>query len=119
MVPEVPIVPANQSIQDWINTAAFVAPAPGTFGNAGRNLARGPSQWQLHTALIKTIPVFENLHLTFRAEAFNVFNHPQFAVPNANFSNSANFGVITSEANATRIGTGTPRELEFALRVEF
>ena len=115
----VSIVPANQSIADFINLKAFSIPAAGTFGDAGRNLARGPDQWQLDTALIKNIPLAERLRLTFRAEAFNVFNHPQFGVPSGNFSNTAQFGQITGEANASGIGTGTPRELEFALRLEF
>jgi len=119
VVPSVSITPANQSIANFINIGAFSTPAPGTFGNAGRNLARGPNEWQLDTALVKNIPLKERLHLTFRAEAFNVFNHPQFGLPAANFSNAATFGQITNEWNATGIGTGTPRELEFALRLEF
>ena len=119
VVPGVSITPANHSITNFVNPAAFTTPAPGTFGNAGRNLLRGPDQWQLDTAIVKNIPLTEQLHLTFRAEAFNVFNHPQYGVPNANFSNLAFFGQITSEANSTGIGTGTPRELELALRLQF
>ena len=113
------IVPANQTITNFINNASFAIPAPGTFGNAGRNLIRGPNQWQLDTALVKNVPLTEKTQLTFRAEAFNVFNHTQYGLPNTNFSNSASFGQITTEANATGIGTGTPRELEFALRLQF
>ncbi len=114
-----PLIPADQTIENFFNVAAFAVPAPGTFGNAGRNLLRGPSQWQLDTALVKNIPLTESLRLAFRAEAFNVFNHTQYGLPNANFSNAASFGQITTEANATGIGTGTPRELEFALRLQF
>ncbi|HEX4165506.1 MAG TPA: TonB-dependent receptor [Bryobacteraceae bacterium] len=113
------ITPAAQTINNFVNPAAFATPAPGTFGNAGRNLLRGPDQWQLDTALVKSIPLTESLHLSFRAEAFNIFNHPQYGLPNANFSNLASFGQINSEANATGIGTGTPREFEFALRLQF
>jgi hypothetical protein len=119
VVPGVPIVPTNQSITNFINPNAFSIPAPGTFGNAGRNLARGPDAWQLDAALVKNIPLTERLHLAFRAEAFNLFNHPQFGLPSGNFSSAPSFGQITSERNATGIGTGTPRELEFALRLEF
>ena len=113
------LTPANQSINSFINPAAFAIPTPGTFGNAGRNLARGPDVWQLDTALVKNIPITERLHLTFRAEAFNVFNHSQFGTPAASLSNLVSFGQITTEANSTGIGSGTPRELEFALRLEF
>lgn len=113
------VVPPNQTIADYVNPGAFAIPAAGTFGNAGRNIARGPGAWQIDTALIRNIAVTERLRLVFRAEAFNVLNHPQFGQPGANFSNLASFGQITSERNATGIGTGTPRELEFALRLEF
>ncbi len=119
VVPGVSLVPANQTIYSWINASAFSTPAGGTFGNAGRNLVRGPAEWQLDTALEKHIPIFERLNLSFRAEAFNVFNHTHYGVPNAVFSSSSSFGTITTEQNATGIGTGTPRELEFALRLEF
>jgi hypothetical protein len=119
VVPGVSIVPANQSISNFINPAAFSIPAAGSFGDAGRNLARGPNAWQLDTALARNIALGEQLRLVFRAEAFNLFNHPQYGLPSGNFSSAASFGQITSEWNATGIGTGTPRELEFALRLEF
>ena len=111
--------PSNQTFGNYLNPAAFTLPAAGTFGNLGRNTARGPGSWQLDTALVKTIPVRERLKLNIRVESFNVFNHPQYAQPNANFSNLATFGQITAERNATGIGTGTPRVFEFALRLEF
>ncbi len=113
------IVPANQTIGYFVNAGAFSIPAPGTFGNAGRNLLRGPDAWQLDTALVKTMLLTERFHLVFRAEAFNIFNHTQLGLPNANFSNPASFGQITTEANGAGIGTGTPREIEFALRLQF
>ncbi len=119
VVPGSSITPSSQSITDFINPNAFSVPAAGTFGSAGRNLARGPAAWQLDTALVKNIPLTERFRIAFRAEAFNVFNHPQFGTPSGNFSNTASFGQITSELNATGIGTGTPRVLEFALRFEF
>ena len=114
-----PVVPAVQGISDWVNPAAFAVPANGTFGNAGRNLVRAPGLWQLDTALMKNILLTEQVRLIFRTEAFNIFNKAQYGLPNANFSNLASFGQITSEANATGIGVGTPRELEFALRLQF
>ena len=119
VVSGVPLTPPNQSISNFLNPGTFAIPAAGTFGNAGRNLGRGPDVWQLDTALMKTVPLKEQLHLVIRAEAFNLFNHPQFAAPSGNFSNSASFGQITSQWNSTGIGTGTPRVLEFALRLEF
>ncbi len=119
VVPNGNLFPTNQSITNFLNPAAFTTPASGAFGNAGRNLGRGPDNWQLDTALTKRIPLTERLNLVFRGEAFNLFNHPQYGTPLANFSSSANFGQITTELNASGVGTGTPRELQFALRLEF
>jgi hypothetical protein len=113
------VVPSNQSIANWINPAAFAIPASGTFGNSGRNVVIGPGSWQIDTALVRSIPIRDRLHLNFRLEGFNILNHPQFAQPNANFSNLATFGQITAERNATGIGSGTPRVFEFAVRLEF
>ena len=64
-------------------------------------------------------PFASGSNLSFRAEAFNIFNHPQYGMPASAFSSPATFGAITAEANTTAIGTGTPRELQFALRLEF
>ncbi len=115
----VSIVPANQSITNWINPLAFVTPANGTYGNAGRNLARGPSFWQADIALVKKFPVTERLSLDFRAEAFNIFNRPQFGDPNGDLS-SPSFGQITTTVNNGSItGGGTPREFQFSLRLFF
>ncbi len=118
VVPGVSLTPASQTVNNWINTAAFVTPARGTFGNAGRNLVYGPDFWQYDTALSKSLPLFERLNLVFRAEAFNIFNRAQYGQPN-NLLSATNFGQITTVVNATGVGTGTPRELQFALRLEF
>jgi hypothetical protein len=90
------LAPANQSINHWINAAAFAAPADGTWGNAGRNLVRCPWFWQADTALSRDFHIRERFILLFRAEAFNMFNRAQFGNPNANFS-SSNFGQSPSE----------------------
>ena len=113
------LVPANQTINNWINAAAFAIPAEGTWGNAGRNLVRGPWFWQADTAISRDFRIQERFIVLFRAEAFNVFNRAQFGNPNANFS-SANFGQITSTVNGTSpTGSGTPRQFQFAMRLKF
>ena len=117
--PNVNVVPARQTINSFLNRAAFAPPAPGAFGNAGRNLGRGPDDWQLDLALSKSIPLTERLHLVFRGEAFNIFNHPQYGLPLSNYSSANTFGQITTELNASGVGTGTPREMQLALRLEF
>ena len=113
------VVAANQTVNNFLNLAAFATPVPGAFGNAGRNLGRGPDDWQLDLALSKRIPLTERLNLIFRGEAFNIFNHPQYGLPLSNVSSPNTFGQINTELNAGGVGTGTPRELQFALRLEF
>jgi len=118
VVPGQSIYPANQTIYNWLNKAAFAVPAKYTWGNAGRYIARGPGLWEVDMALEKKTPLSEKVNLSFRAEAFNVFNHPVFANPSANISSSA-FGRITSILNSGAIGTGAPRRLQFMLRFDF
>ena len=57
LVPGVPIYPVNQTIYNWFNPAAFAVPAKNTWGNLGRNIARGPGYYELDTALEKKIPM--------------------------------------------------------------
>src|SRR6266566_3436568 len=65
----------------WFNPSAFALPPPGQFGNAGRNILRGPGFAQLDVALQKGFQLTEGTKITFGAEAYNLLNHPNFAVP--------------------------------------
>ncbi len=123
LVPGVSVTPTGgKSIGEWINPAAFAMPAAGTFGNASRNIASGPGAWQIDLGVVKQIPLSERAHLEFRSEFFNIFNHPQYGLPQATFA-VPGFGSITQTVNTTTpvspIGSGTPREIQFALRFAF
>jgi hypothetical protein len=127
-VPGVPIYMPNRSINSWLNPAAFSVPAPGTWGNAAKNIAYGPSLWQDDFTVEKTFGITERNHLIFRAEAFNLFNRAQYGQPGSGLNvgsagqivPTSGFGKITSTVNPTGlVGTGTPRELEFALRFTY
>ena len=121
LVPGVSLAPPGGStIAEWINPAAFAVPVPGTFGNAPRDLARGPGAWQFDFGLGKHIPLTERVRLEFRTEFFNIFNHPQYGLPQADFSAGPGvFGSIISSVNSGPVGTGTPRQIQFLLRVAF
>jgi hypothetical protein len=119
LVPGVSIYAVNQTINNWFNPAAFAVPAKNTWGNLGRNIARGPGSWEMDTALEKGTRLSEKVNLKFRAEAFNLLNHPIFANPASNFSASSSFGVITHPLNTGAVGTGLPRRLQLMLRLEF
>ena len=119
LVPGVSIHPAQRTINNWFNPAAFAVPAAGTWGSLGRNVARGPGYYEIDTALEKETAVTERLRLKFRAEAFNLFNHPIYGDPASDISSPASFGVITSPLNTGATGIGTPRRIQFMLRLEF
>jgi hypothetical protein len=107
-----------------INKAAFMAPPGTTVGNAPRNFVRGFGATQLNVAARRTFPLFEKVNLQFRAEAFNVLNHPNFGYINPILSN-AQFGQATKTLNQS-LGTlssqyqqGGPRSMQFELRLSF
>jgi Carboxypeptidase regulatory-like domain/TonB dependent receptor len=112
------------------NRAAF-SPAPaGTQGNLGRNVLRGFGAWQVDVALQRQFHLRERLALRFRAEFFNLFNHPNFGNP-TNVLTSPLFGRSTQTlANSLGSGganggfnplyqLGGPRSIQFALKLQF
>ena len=115
----IPQLVAVQTPQAWLNPAAYAIPAAGTWGNLGRNTARGPSLWQVDPALTKRTPINDRFSIDFRVEAFNVFNRAQYGDPINNFSNTAQFGSITSPFNTGATGSGTPRQIQFMLRMNY
>jgi len=104
-----PLTPEDQrTINNYLNSATVEIPTDRTqpFGNAARNVARGPSYFQLDLGLHKALALGrDNTSLEFRIEAFNLFNHTNFSTPNANRSNT-NFGTITSTFPARQIQLG-------------
>ena len=65
----------------WFNPGAFSPPPPGQFGDAGRNSLRGPKFAEFDWALQKSFQLMESTKISFGVEAYNLFNHPNFAVP--------------------------------------
>jgi hypothetical protein len=114
-----PIPAGGQSINDWINIAAFTTPANGVSGNLGRDTVTGPDLFQIDAALQKDTRITERMGLIFRADVFNVFNRPELGSPNLNISSPATFGRITSLANTSPVGTGGSRSVQLALRLRF
>jgi hypothetical protein len=119
IVPGVPIYPAGgPTFGQWLNPAAFSIPANGTWGNAGRSIATGPGLMQVDWALQRNMRVVEGKTLVFRVEAFNIFNRTQAGNPGTTFTSLGTFGVVTTGLNRT-IGTGTSRQLQLAMRLNF
>jgi hypothetical protein len=101
----------------WYNTsfntagAVWGIPQQFTFGNSGRNILYGPGRVNLDWSMFKDFLQSEKYHLQFRAEFFNLFNTPQFDLPNSSIGNP-NAGVITATVGANR-------QVQLGLRFSF
>lgn len=93
--------PRADRILQYFNASAFRANAPGSFGNAGRNILIGPGSMTMDVSLSKAIPIRESHRLEMRLDAFNIANRPNFGSPQGQLSSVA-FGRITG-ASAGRI----------------
>ena len=122
--------PSSQTANNWINRSAFLAAAPGTYGNLGYNNMKGPGTFQLNLALSRNFAIGERQTIQLRAEAFNLPNHLNLftpgAAPNAgqrggNVSLTApNFGQITNDISGNSGLTGGDyRVIQFALKFVF
>lgn len=102
----------------YFNPNAFIVPSSGTYGNVSRDSLTGAGLAELDLALSKTTALLEKARLQFRAEAFNVLNHTNFATPNtvvfssASSSPSPTAGVITATSTASR-------QIQLGLKVLF
>jgi hypothetical protein len=107
----------NPVITHWFDTSFNVPGAPWatprqyTYGNGGRNVLRGPSRTNLDFSIFREVPIAERARIQFRGEFFNIFNHPQFDLPNATIGSAA-AGVISSTV-------GSPRDIQLSLRLMF
>jgi len=98
-------------VQQWFNPAAFTAVPSGTFGNAGRNILRGPGWVTFDMSVQRRLQMGSRANLTVRADIFNVFNRANFGLPASNIA-AANAGVISTLA-------GDPRVMQLSLRFGF
>jgi hypothetical protein len=99
-----------QEVQRFFNTSVFAVNAIGTFGNAGKNILRGPSFFNTDLGLIKTTTITEKTRVQFRAEFFDLFNNVHFGQPGS-VVGQPSFGKITS--------AGDPRILQLTLKFLF
>ena len=107
-----------QTVAQWFNTSCFTTVALSQalangiprFGNAGRNILLGPGLEEWDVSLMKRNQIGERLGIEFRAEFFNLFNHPNFGSPGATIATSS-AGLLTSAAS--------PRDIQFGLKLTF
>jgi hypothetical protein len=112
------LYPDVQTRLNWFNPDCFIMQPLGTYGNAGRNNLLGPGSWILDLSALKDTRLTERLTMQFRAEAFNILNHPNFGLPASTIFSSLNGA---RQANAGQITTTTsdPRQIQFALKLLF
>ena len=92
--------PSDQGPDHWINPAAFQSPAPGAFGNLGRNTLTGPGLYNLDVSVMKTHRLGDSGQFQMRADFFNVLNHPNFGLPNSAIGPS--LGLISATSSPER-----------------
>jgi hypothetical protein len=118
-------IPDNQTIDNWIEPTHFqrVTETTATYGDSGRNIMRGPGQFNIDLSLIK-LTKFGKVEHEMRVEAFNVLNHPQFAAVPAEAQRqlgNAAFGRIQamlSNPSCHSCGT-TERQIQLSMKLKF
>jgi hypothetical protein len=135
LVPGINPILSGSPSNGYINPLAFAQPA-GNFGDLGRDAIYGPGFWNADFSITKDTSLTERLKLQLRVEFFNIFNHPQFALPGGVISPAAGSGLSLSDALAQcagcfstatpdvaqgnpGLGGGGPRVVQLAARFQF
>ena len=103
-------VDGPQTVLQWFNTAAFVAPQAGFYGNAGRGTIEGPGFAMWDSAASKQWPIKDQMRLSFKGEFFNFLNHTNFLGVSTSLG-SGTYGRVTSARD--------PRKIQLSMRFEF
>jgi hypothetical protein len=109
----------NAGPVQWLNPAAFAAPAPGTYGTIGRGVLTGPGFAAVDVSVIKDIPIKERFRAQFHVDMFNILNRTNLSGVNLLITSSA-FGrssATTGGAGAPGIGVGEPFNVQLALKL--
>ncbi|HEU0120863.1 MAG TPA: TonB-dependent receptor [Bryobacteraceae bacterium] len=101
----------QRSVTSWFNASVYSEPALGTFSPVARNILSGPGWNQVDTTFMKFIQLHEKVRFELRAEAYNLFNHTQFAGVGTVFTTPSTFGRVTSARD--------PRSMMLGARIQF
>jgi hypothetical protein len=109
----------------WLNSAAYTPNPIGTYGDVGRNAARGPGYFGLDLALSRLFKINERFSLQARLDAFNILNHTNYvgAFAPAGQAAGASYGTLSTGLSSSNFGQVTgaydPRILQFAMKLYF
>ena len=111
--------PANQTVDKYLDVAAFQRAPLGTYGTLGYNNIKGPGAFQLNMGLARNFKYRERYQLQLRGEAFNLPNHLNAGVPVSSL-NASNFGQILSDISGNNgQSAGNQRIIQLALKLQF
>jgi hypothetical protein len=102
----------NQTLDSWMDPAAFAPTAPRTYGNCANNTVRGPGSKSMNLSVFRSINLGAQRRIELRVETFNLFNWVNYGFPAASISNLGTFGRITSSL-------GDQREIQLAAKFYF
>ncbi len=116
------------TVNEWYNPQCFTIPTPGTLGNLGSDTVIGPKFVDFDFSVLKDTRLRENMRLQFRGEFFNILNHTNLALPSSTLfvgggsdpgGNLANYTGRNNSAGQITNMFGTPRQIQFALKLIF
>lgn len=110
--------PGDRTLTGWFDSSCFAPPAPGRFGNSGVNILEGPGLQSQSLSITKNFPLTERVHLNFSAMISNLFNHPNFLLPDANVS-VPGAGIISGQPGAFSAQRAGSRLIEGRLRLDW
>jgi hypothetical protein len=110
---------AHKTLTEFFNTAAFAPQPVGTIGNVQRNSLFGPHFRHFDVSLVKDFPLVGSLNLQFRAEAFDISNTPNWYINNNGGNGSTQLGNSAFGTVAQTDPNYVPRELQFAMKLQF
>jgi hypothetical protein len=102
----------NQTLDSWMDPAAFAPTTARTYGNCANNTVRGPGSKSMNFSVFRSFDVGAQKRVELRVETFNLFNWVNYGFPAANISNLGTFGRITTSL-------GDQREIQVAAKFYF
>ncbi len=113
---------SQQTLSRWFDPTAFASPQPGQFGTSGKGVIKGPGINVFSAGLAKEFLFGEHAKLRWEMTATNFFNHPNWANPSTDITDTTGVGVITSDGGITSGSVGDrsgARAFRMGLRLQF